>query len=133
MLQDPAFRDQPIDRASGVSLHRERLWGLVGGLVGSLAGIGSFGVAWLVPGASMREMAGSPYPPLLARRETIALDFYFLAIVLLGMAFLISALVLVRRGRYPRTDGYGALFMGGLLAVLGGVILFVRVWAITHG
>jgi len=124
--------DRPAARGIGASDARERLWGLIGGVVGASFGVGSFLVAWLVDGASWSELSGAPYPPFLAARRTIGLDYYLLGAVLLGLAFLAQALLRLRLGRYPRSDGYGATLIGGLLCVLGGVILFVRVFAITH-
>jgi hypothetical protein len=124
--------DQPAARGIGASDARERFWGLIGGLVGASVGIGSFLVAWLVDGASWSELSGAPYPPFLATRRPIGFDYYLLAVVLVGLAFLAHALLRLRLGRYPRSDGYGAALIGGLLCALGGVILFVRVFAIVH-
>ena len=126
------MHDQPAPRATGVSVRRERFWGAMGALVGSSVGAGSFLVAWLVDGAPWSQMSGSPYPPFLATRRMIGFDLYLLAVVTLGLLFLGYALVRVRLGRYPRSDGYGATLLGGILCALGGVILFVRVFAITH-
>ena len=56
-----------------------------------------------------------------------------LALLLVGLAFLSGALVVLRMGRYPRSDGYGAVLLGAILSALGGFVLFVRVWAMTHG
>jgi len=124
--------DQPAARGIGASDTRERLWGRIGGLIGASVGIGSFLVAWLVDGASWSELSGAPYPPFLANRRPIGFDDYLLALVLLGLAFLAHALVRLRLGRYPRSDGYGAALIGGLLCALGGVVLFLRVFAVTH-
>ena len=128
----PAF-DHPAERLVGFSARRERLWGLIGGLVGGLAGVGSFFVAWVIQGAPLRELAGSPYPPFFAHRTMMPLDYYFLGLVVLGFAFLIAALVALRLGRYPRTDGSGAALIGTILCALGGVVLFLRLWAAIHG
>ena len=125
--------DQAAERSSGFSCRRERAWGIVGGVVGSLAGVGSFLVCWFVHGASLSQLTGAPYPPFLARRAMIALDYYLLALLLVGLAFLSGALVVLRMGRYPRSDGYGAVLLGAILSALGGFVLFVRVWAMTHG
>ena len=132
MHDDSPLQDQPAERAVGVSAARERLWGVVGGLVGSSVGVGSFLVAWLIDRAPWNELSGAPYPPFLAARRMIGLDYYLLSVVLLGMAFLACALLGLRLGRFPRSDGYGATLVGGLLCALGGVVLFVRVFAITH-
>jgi hypothetical protein len=125
--------DEPAARSTGLSAHHERMWGMVGGGVGALAGIGSFVISWLVPGVSLGQLAGAPYPPFLARREIIALDYYFLVLVLLGLAFLTGAIIVLRTGRYPRSDGFGTVLVGAILSALGGVVLFARVWAMAHG
>jgi hypothetical protein len=100
--------------------------------VGSVAGGASFLVAWLIDHAPLHELSGAPYPPFLATREMIALDYYFLGMVSVGLAFLIGALASVRRGRFPRSDGFGAILIGTLLSALGGLVLFVRLFAPTH-
>lgn len=125
--------DHPAERSNGSSGSRERLWGIVGGSVGSLAGIGAFLVSWCVPGVSLGQLAAGPYPPFFARREMIALDYYFLALVIVGLAFLTGAILVLRRGSYPRSDGFGMVLLGAILSALGGVILFVRIWAMAHG
>jgi hypothetical protein len=125
--------DDPIETAAGLSGRRERFWGLVGGTVGSAVGIGAFAIAWLVQGASAGEMSGAPYPSFLARRVMMPLDYYFLALILVGLAFLGSGLFATRFGRYPRSDGFGATLLGTILCALGGIVLFVRLWAVLHG
>ena len=124
--------DRPVEPTAGMSGTRERLWGIVGGLVGSAAGGGSFLIAWLIDHAPLHELSGAPYPPFLATRGMIALDYYFLGVVGVGLAFLVGALVSVRRGRFPRSDGFGAILIGMLLSTLGGLVLFVRLFALTH-
>jgi len=125
--------DHPAERLAGLSGRHERLWGLVGGVVGSLVGAGSFAVSWLVPGVTLGQLSGSPYPSFFARRTMIALDYYFLALVIVGLAFLGSAVLVLRTGRYPRSDGFGTVLLGAILSALGGVVLFLRVWAMAHG
>jgi len=122
----------PIEPLAGLSADRERRWGVVGGVVGGVAGVGSFFVAWVIQGAPLRELMGSPYPPFFARRGMMVLDYYFLGLVVLGLGFLTTALVALRVGRYPRTDGSGAALIGTILCALGGVILFMRLWAALH-
>jgi hypothetical protein len=125
--------DVPVGQAAGVSGRRERRWGIVGGLIGSLVGLGSLLVPWLVQGVPLRDLWGAPYPPLFTRREMIALDYYFLGLVGLGLVFLEGAIVALRKSRYPRTDGAGAALLGTVLCALGGVVLFARLWAVVHG
>ena len=90
-------------------------------------------VGWLGQGESLRDLSGSPYPAFFARRALVVLDYYFLALVLVGLAFLCGGLVALRWGRYPRTDGSGATLVGTVLCALGGVVLFMRLWAALHG
>ena len=125
--------DVPVGQAAGVSGRRERLWGLTGGLIGGLVGVGSLLVPSLLEGTPLRELWGSPYPPVFARRSIMALDYYFLGLVGLGLVFLESAVVALRRSRYPRTDGAGAAVVGTVLCAVGGVVLFVRLWVVVHG
>ncbi len=91
-----------------MSPRREPAWGWVGGFVGSLVGIGSAVVAWRLDGIPLHDLSGAPYPPIFARRAMLALDWYFLSVLLFGMTFLAGSIVAVRVSRYPRTDGFGA-------------------------
>jgi|SRR5689334_11962333 hypothetical protein len=125
--------DVPVGEMAGVSGRRERLWGWVGGVIGSLVGIGGLLVAVLVEEAPLRELWGTPYPHVFTRRSMIALDYYFVGLVALGLVFLEAGIVAVRRSRYPRTDGSGAALLGAVLCALGGVVLFARLWAVVHG
>jgi hypothetical protein len=127
------FMDVPIGRAAGVSPRRERLWGLAGGVIGSLVGVGALLVTLLVQDIRFRELWGSPYPPLFTRRSMIPLDYYFLGLVALGLLFLEGGVVALRFSKYPRTDGMGAALLGTVLCALGGVVLFLRLWAVLHG
>jgi hypothetical protein len=124
--------DRPVEPTAGMSGTRERLWGLVGGFVGAVTAGGSFLVAWLIDHATLHELSGAPYPPFLATRGMIALDYYFLGVLSVGLAFLVGALASVRRGRFPRSDGLDAILIGMLLSALGGLVLFVRLFALTH-
>ena len=128
-----AHVDVPIGRYAGVSGRREQLWGWLGGLVGGLVGVGGLLVAWLVDEAPLRELWGTPYPAMFTRRSMIALDYYFVALVALGLVFLEAGIVALRRSDFPRTDGAGAALVGTILCALGGVVLFVRLWAVVHG
>ena len=124
--------DVPVGQAAGVSGRRERLWGVMGGLIAGVVGVGSVLVPWHLEGTPLRELWGTPYPPIFARRSIIALDYYFLGLVGVGLVFLEAAVVALRRSRFPRTDGAGAALLGAVLCALGGVVLFVRLWVIVH-
>ena len=63
----------------------------------------------------------------------IALDYYFIGLVALGLAFLEGGILALRKSKYPRTDGAGAALLGTVLCALGGVVLFVRLCAVVHG
>src|SRR5438046_10013748 len=93
--------DFPLERLAGVSARRERRWGLIGGVVGSLAGVGSFLVGWLGQGESLRDLSGSPYPAFFARGALVVLDYYFLALVLVGLALRCCGLFSWLRVGYP--------------------------------
>jgi vacuolar-type H+-ATPase subunit I/STV1 len=121
-----------MEPSSGLSLRRERFWGLIGGIVGSIVGSGGFLIAWLIQNEAWGDMVTSPYPVFFRRREMMPLDFYFLALVFAGLLFMLIALIHIRSGAYPRTDGFGAALVGTILSALGGVILFLRLWAVLH-
>jgi hypothetical protein len=129
----PGHFDRPAERLAGVNGHRERLWGMVGGVMGAVAGVGSFAVAWLVQGEPLRELSRAPYPRCFARPMMMPLDYYFLGVVVVGLAFLTGALASLRLGRYPRTDAGGAALVGTVLCGLGGLVMFMRLWAVLHG
>jgi hypothetical protein len=120
----------PVEPPAGTSWQRERHWGLIGGLVGAVVGIGGLVVAWLVQGEAWRDLTGSPYPPVLEKQELQLIDFYFLGVLVVGAGFLVRALIALRVGRYPRSDGFGATLIGLILCALGGTILFVRLIAV---
>jgi hypothetical protein len=123
----------PVEPAAGTSWERERHWGLIGGLVGAAVGIGGLVVAWLVQGEAWGDLTGSPYPPVPEKQELQLIDFYFLGVLVVGAGFLVRALIALRVGRYPRSDGFGATLIGLILCALGGTILFVRLIAVLAG
>lgn len=128
---EPTVDGQPVDPSAGVSASRERLWGLIGGSAGALAGVGSGLVAVLIDGAPWFE--SGPYPSLFREPRLLAIDVYLLLVLVAALTFSATALVLARRSPFPRSDAYGAGLLGTLLGVLPGVILFIRVLALTRG
>lgn len=123
----------PVGQQAGVSSRRERLWGWGSGLIGALVGVGGLLVVYLVRDIPLRELVGGPYPPVFTRRSMIALDYYFLGLIALGLTILEGGVLVLRKSKYPRTDGAGATLLGTVLCALGGVVLFVRLWAVVHG
>jgi hypothetical protein len=120
----------PVEPSAGTSWQRERHWGLIGGLVGAGVGIGGLVVAWLVQGEPWQDLTGSPYPPVLEKQELQVIDFYFFGVLAVGAGFLVRAIIALRVGRYPRSDGFGATLIGLILCALGGTVLFVRLIAV---
>ncbi len=124
--------DAPVERTQGLNARRERRWGVIGGTVGSVFGVGAFLVSKFVDDARGADLVGSPYPPFLERPVMLAFDWFLLTGLAVGLGFLIYAVVLIHVGRYPRTDGYGATLLGAILTALSGTILFIRLWAVLH-
>jgi hypothetical protein len=124
--------DSPAEPGVGLSPRRERRWGWIGGAVGALVGVGGFLIAVVVQNEAIADLAGSPYPPLFERREMMALDYWFVAVLLAGLGFLAASLVAIRSGRYPRTDGFGAALVGSILCALGGFVFFLRLVAVLE-
>ncbi len=125
------LEERPIDRSAGLSPARERRWGLIGGLAGALAGCTCALVAVYLDGASWLE--SGPYPAIFRESRLLAIDVCLLVFIVLGLGFSVAALVSVRRSPFPRSEAYGAGLIGALLSVLGGVILFIRLVALTGG
>jgi hypothetical protein len=74
-----------------------------------------------------------PYPPVFEKPELQPIDFYFVGVLVVGAGFLVRALIALRVGRDPRSDGYGATLIDRILCALGGTILFVRLIAVLSG
>jgi hypothetical protein len=126
---DRANPDQPISTTAGRSARRERRWGVAGGVLGSLFGLGSALIAVYVEGARWTE---APYPAFFSQRHVLTYDVFLMAGLTVGAGFLVAALMLCRLGRYPRTDAFGALLIGTILVVLGAAILLTRLFAIIR-
>ena len=123
-------RDQPIGIEAGRSPARERLWGIIGGIVGSVFGVASAVIAVYVEGASWFE---KPYPAFFSQRRLLAYDLFLIAGFCAGAGFTLIGLVLCRVGRYPRSDGFGALLVGAILGILSATILVTRLVVIIRG
>jgi hypothetical protein len=127
----PTAEERPVERSAGVSAARERRWGLIGAAAGALAGGGCALVAVLLDGASWYE--SGPYPAVFREARPLAIDVYLLLVLFVGLGFSVAALVHARRSAFPRSDALGAGLLGSLLGMLAGVILFIRVFALTRG
>lgn len=121
-----------VDRTAGISPARERFWGIIGGTIGALFGVGAALVATVLDGIPWIETGGM-YPARFEQAQWLYLDGFLLFGLVVGTAFGVAALVYARRGSFPRTDTYGALLMAVLLLLLSGVILFIRVAALIQG
>ena len=121
--------ERALSREEGSSATRERRWGWIGGVVGSLVGVGSAAVAILVDGAPLYE--SGPWPAIFRETRLLAMDVYLLSMLVVGASFSITALLQARRSAFPRTDGFGAGLVGTLLMILAGLILFTRVLALV--
>ncbi len=122
--------DEPIPPEAGRNASRERIWGVVGGILGSLLGGGSALIAVYIEGASWAE---TPYPAFFARRRLLTYDLYLLTWLALGLGLLVAALAFSRRGRYPRTDAFGAGLIGLIVFALSTAILFTRLVIMVRG
>ncbi len=122
---------QELGREAGTSPVRERRWGMIGGTLGSLYGVGAALIALLVEGAPWWPTG--TYPPFFTTPRLLAFDVYMIAALVTGVGFLVAALALARLSRYPRTDASGALVLGLVLGLTSGAILFARLVAVVRG
>ena len=123
--------NQPVERSQGVSSERERRWGVIGGISGSLVGCGAALIGIFIDG--MPWYTSGPYPRAFAEHRLLAIDVYLVAVLVIGAAFSTAGIVFSRRSLYPRTDAFGAGLIGTVLMALSGVILFIRLVALIHG
>jgi len=130
-MQTTPELESALSGDQGRSATRERRWGFIGGVVGSVAGVGSAAVAILVDGAPPYE--SGPWPAVFAEARLLGIDVYLLSMLAAGGGFSIGALVHARRSAFPRTDAFGAGLVGTLLMALAGSILFTRVLALVTG
>jgi len=126
------MNEAPVPVGAGVSGNRDRMWGLLGGLLGVAVGVGSAAIAVFVEGADPLS-ATSPYPAFFAKRQLLVYDVFLAAVIVVGVAFAITGIVLTRRGRFPRTDALGTLLVSAVLTALGAALLFTRLVAVIRG
>lgn len=123
--------ETPVGPADGVSVRRDRMWGVTGAALGVAVGLVSAGIAIFAQGASPLE--SGPYPSFFARRELLAYDLFLVTVVAVGALLGVAAIVLARRSRFPRTDAMGAGLGGTILMLLGAALLFTRLIALIRG
>ena len=122
---------QELGREAGTSPARERRWGVIGGTLGALYGVGTALIAVYVEGAPW--WSAGPYPAFFATPRLLVFDVYLCSALVMGVAFLVAALALARLSRYPRTDASGALIVGLILTLTSGTILLTRLLAVVRG
>src|SRR5207245_4836066 len=74
-MNDAQAFDSPVEPPAGRSSRRERRWGLIGGLLGAGVGLASFLIAAVIQGEPLRDLSGSPYPPVFTKRRMMPLDY----------------------------------------------------------
>ena len=125
------MNETPSATTEGVSRRRDRMWGWTGAVLGIAVGIGSAVIAVFVEGAD--ALQSSPYPPFFTKRQLLMYDAFLAAVVVVGAAFGVAAILLARRSRFPRTDALGAALAGTILMLLGSALLFTRLIAVVRG
>jgi hypothetical protein len=123
--------DRGIGPEEGTSPARERSWGLTGGVMGAISGVGAALIALYVEGAPW--WPSGPYPAFFGTPRLLTFDAYLGSALAIGVGFLVSAAALARVSRYPRTDASGALIVGLVLGLTSGAILFTRLLAVVRG
>jgi len=106
------------------------MWGLIGGTVGSLFGIGAALVAMGLDGVPW--YSSGPYPLVFTERRLLAIDIYFLLALFVGLGFSTAAAFFSRRSPYPRSDAFGAGLLGAILTGVSGLVLFTRLVALIQ-
>ena len=126
------MNETPVPVGAGVSPNRDRMWGLVGGLLGIAVGLGSAAIAVFIEGADPLSST-SPYPTFFGKRQLLVYDVFLAAVIVVGVAFAITGIVLTRRSKFPRTDALGTLLVSAVLTALGAALLFTRLVAVIRG
>ena len=122
------LEENPVDKKAGLSPSRERRWGLIGGTVGPLVGVGAALVAVGIDGVPWNS--SGPYPLVFTEPRLLALDVFLVLVFLAGMGFSTAGLIYSRRSSYTRTDAFGAGLMGTILMGVGGLVFFTRLAAL---
>ncbi len=104
-MKSVPIEDSPVDKRAGLSPSHERRWGLIGGTVGPLVGVGSALVAVGIDGVPW--YSSGPYPLVFTEPRLLALDVYLLLVFLAGVGFSTAGAIYSRRSAYPRTDALG--------------------------
>jgi len=125
-----AQREMPIKNGSNRS--HEKFWGLIGSVIGAVAGIGSALIAVFLDGADWTAKT-TPYPEIFTKREILSYDIFLLALLVIGAFFSAAGLYFARRSVFPRSNVFGANLIGLLLMLLAGIMLFLRVIALVRG
>ena len=121
---------QEVGREAGISPGRGRRWACsAGSWEPSTAWEARSSRSW---SKGRRGWSMGPYPAFFATPRLRVFDAYMASALVIGIGFLIAALVLARVSRYPRTDAGGALIGGLVLALTSGAILFTRLLAIIR-
>ena len=127
-MKSAPLEENPVDKKAGLSPARERRWGLIGGTLGPLVGVGAALVAVGIDGVPWNS--SGPYPLVFTEPRLLALDVYLLVVFLTGLGFSTAAAVFSKRSPYPRSDAFGAGLMGTILMGLSGLVLFTRLAAL---
>jgi hypothetical protein len=120
----------PVDAKAGLSPSRERRWGLIGGTVGPIVGIGAAVTAIAIDGVPW--YTSGPYPLVFTEHRLLALDVYIMIVFLAGLGFSTKGLIDARQSPYPRTDAFGAGLMGAILMGVSGFVAFIRLIALIQ-
>ena len=124
----PVLEESSLDPTAGLSPARERRWGIMGGTVGPIVGIGSALVAVGIDGVPW--YSSGPYPLVFTEHRLLALDVYMMVVFLAGLGFATAGAIYSRRSPYPRSDAFGAGLLGTILMGISGLMFFARVVAL---
>ena len=127
-MKEVPVEDKPVDPKAGLSPSRERRWGLIGGIVGPVVGVGAGVVAIAIDGVPW--YSSGPYPLVFTEHRLLALDVFLIVVFLVGLGFSTAGAIYSRRSPFPRTDAFGAGLLGTVLMGVSGLVFFVRLVAL---